>query len=86
MNTTRDAHLAEARRATRGTGCLPTDSLLSTDSLCNGHFTTMNLERKGHRAQGIRRQVNRTHNFPLGVDHGRIPGQIWNRAGGYLVR
>ena len=51
---TRDAHFAEVRCATRGTGCF------SIDSLCIGHFTTRNLERKGHRAQGIRRQVNRT--------------------------
>ena len=47
--TTRDAHFAEARCATRGTGCLPIDSLLQIDSLCIGHFTTMNLERKKHR-------------------------------------
>ena len=58
VNATRDAHFAQVRCATRAPGCLPIDSLLSVDSLCIGQFTTMNLERKGQRAQGIRRQVN----------------------------
>ena len=35
----------------------------------------MNLERKGHRAQGIRRQVNKNTEQTLGVDHGRI---LWS--------
>ena len=69
VDSTRDAHFAEVRCATRGTGCFPIDLLFPIDSLCIGQFTTMNLEReKGHRAPGIRRQVNRTLNV-------HIPGQ-----------
>ena len=49
VNITRDAHSAEARSATRGTGCLSIDSLLPLDSLCIAHFTTMNLKKKKHR-------------------------------------
>ena len=38
VNTTRDAHFNDVRWATHGTGCLP------IDSLCIGHFATINLE------------------------------------------
>ena len=61
VNNTWDAHLAEVRCTTRGTGCLPIDLPFLIDSLCIGHFTTVNLER----AHGIRRQVNRALNIHL---------------------
>ena len=46
VSNTRDAPFTEVRCASRGTECLSLDSLFPVDSLCIGHCSTMNLERK----------------------------------------
>ena len=68
---------------------VPRDALQLTCSvqfylLCIAHFTVANVERKGHRAHGTRRQVNRNTEYTLGVSHGRILGQVCNRTCGIL--
>ena len=79
MNTTTDAHFDEVCCTTRGTECLP------IDLLCIGHFTIVNLKRKTSCTEDSLSDLQNTE-YTLGIDHGRILGQIGIVHKRYLVK